>query len=64
MQNLLTKWVSRSLFVLAVGTWLFYVGKLASWEWLTLCGAYLGYNLFQMFGPNGKPADPPSPPAQ
>jgi hypothetical protein len=55
MKDLLTKWISRSLVVLAVGTWLFYVGKLASWEWLTLCGAYLGYNLFQTYGPN-KPA--------
>lgn len=51
MKDMLTKWISRSLFVLLLGTWLFYSGKLASWEWLVLCGAYLGYNLFSTYGP-------------
>ena len=43
---MLTKFISRSLLVLACGTVLLAVGKISSMEWIILAGAYLGYNLF------------------
>lgn len=55
MSSIGTKWISRSLFVLLIATGLFWFGRLQSWEWLTVAGAYLGYNLFSSFSDKIQP---------